>query len=112
LRESTQSYFIAVGLEQTVEAIHHRHERSELRETLHHESKQIFKDSRSTAATLAYHQDWTRASQRSGKGRRLAASTARRPVVLDADPASSAACGVAEGMTESGEAMHGRIARI
>jgi hypothetical protein len=49
---------IAVGLEQTVEAIHHRHERSELRETLHRESEQILKDSRATAAALDYHQDW------------------------------------------------------
>ena len=49
---------IAIGLEQTVEAIHHRHERSELRETLHRESEQILKDSRETAAALDYHQDW------------------------------------------------------
>jgi hypothetical protein len=49
---------IAVGLEQTVEAVHHRHERSELRETLHRESGQILKDSRSTAAALDYHQNW------------------------------------------------------
>jgi len=49
---------IAVGLEQTVEAVHHRHERSELRETLHRESEQILKDSRNTTAALIYHQDW------------------------------------------------------
>jgi hypothetical protein len=49
---------IAVGLEQTVEAIHHRHERSELRETLHRESEQILKDSRNTSAALDFHQDW------------------------------------------------------
>jgi hypothetical protein len=49
---------IAVGLEQTVEAIHHRHERYELRETLHRESEQILKDSRNTTAALMYHQDW------------------------------------------------------
>jgi hypothetical protein len=49
---------IAIGLEQTVEAIHHRHERSELRETLHRESEQVLKDSRETVAALNYHQDW------------------------------------------------------
>src|ERR1700751_113859 len=49
---------IAIGLEQTVERIHHSHERSELRETLHRESEQILKDSRETAAALKYHQDW------------------------------------------------------
>jgi hypothetical protein len=49
---------IAVGLEQTVEAIHHRHERSKLRETLHRESEQILNDSRNTTAALVYHQDW------------------------------------------------------
>jgi hypothetical protein len=49
---------IAVCLEQTVEAIHHRHERSELRQTLHRESEQILKDSRNTIAALVYHQDW------------------------------------------------------
>jgi hypothetical protein len=49
---------IAVGLEQTVERIHHSHERSELRETLHRESEQILKDARDTAAALNYHQDW------------------------------------------------------
>jgi hypothetical protein len=49
---------IAVGLEQTVEAIHHRHERSELRQTLRRESEQILKDSRSTDAALAYHRHW------------------------------------------------------
>jgi hypothetical protein len=49
---------IAVGLEQTVEVIHHGHERSELRETLHRESEQILKDSRITTASLLYHRDW------------------------------------------------------
>ena len=49
---------IAVGLEQSVEALHHRHERSELRETLHRESAQILKDSRNTTTALVYHQDW------------------------------------------------------
>ena len=49
---------IAIGLEQTVEAIHHRHERSELRETLHRESEQVLKDSRETVAALNYHHDW------------------------------------------------------
>ena len=49
---------IAIGLEQTVERIHHSHERSELRETLHRESDQILKDARETAAALNYHQDW------------------------------------------------------
>ena len=49
---------IAIGLEQTVERIHHSHERSELRETLHRESGQILKDARETAAALNYHQDW------------------------------------------------------
>jgi hypothetical protein len=49
---------IAVGLEQSVEAVHHRHERSELREKLHRESVQILKNARVTDAALAYHQDW------------------------------------------------------
>jgi hypothetical protein len=49
---------IAVGLEQAVEAINHRHERSELRQTLRRESEQIPKDSRSTEAALAYHRNW------------------------------------------------------
>ena len=49
---------IALGLEQTVEVIHHGHERSELRKTLHRESEQILKDSRNTTASLVYHQDW------------------------------------------------------
>jgi hypothetical protein len=49
---------IAVGLEQTVEAIHHRHEQSELRATLRRESEQILKDSRNTEAALVYHQGW------------------------------------------------------
>ena len=49
---------IAVGLEQAIEAIHHRHERSELRQTLRRESEQILRDSRSTDAALAYHRNW------------------------------------------------------
>jgi hypothetical protein len=49
---------IAVGLEQAVEALHHRYERSELRQTLRHESEQILKDSRRTDAALAYHRSW------------------------------------------------------
>jgi hypothetical protein len=35
---------IAVGLEQTVEAVHHRSQRSELREPLERESRQVLKD--------------------------------------------------------------------
>lgn len=49
---------MAVGLEQIVEGIHHRHQRSELRETLHRESERILMDSRNTSAALVYHQDW------------------------------------------------------
>jgi len=49
---------IAVALEQTVEAIHHRHERSELRETLHRESGQILNDSRDTDTSLTLHKAW------------------------------------------------------
>ncbi len=40
---------IAVGLEQTVEALHHRHQAAELREALHIESEQITRDSEITA---------------------------------------------------------------
>ena len=49
---------IAVGIEQSVEAIRHRHERSDLRETLRRESEQILKDSRNTTVAIVYHHDW------------------------------------------------------
>ena len=41
---------IAIGLEQTVEAIHHSRQRRELRESLERESRQILKDSIETEA--------------------------------------------------------------
>jgi hypothetical protein len=51
---------IAVGLEQTVEWLHHRHERSELREAMQRESEQILKDATSTAAGQDYQILWLR----------------------------------------------------
>jgi len=45
---------IAVGLEQAVEAIHHRHERDDLRESMQHESEQVLRDATSTAAAQDY----------------------------------------------------------
>ncbi len=44
---------IAIGLEQTVEAIHRQHERTELLQRLHEESQQIVKDCSHTKALLA-----------------------------------------------------------
>jgi hypothetical protein len=49
---------IAVGLEQTVEALHHRHEASELRERLHKESEQILRDSQRTDNAQIYESHW------------------------------------------------------
>ena len=49
---------IAVGLEQTVEAIHRQRERIELRHTLHDESLQIVKDCAQTKVVLANRDQW------------------------------------------------------
>lgn len=43
---------IAIALEQSVEALHRRHERADLREALHGESEQIIADARSCDAVL------------------------------------------------------------
>jgi hypothetical protein len=49
---------IAIGLEQTVEALHHRHEAAELRERLHTESEQILHDAQRTETAQAYEVHW------------------------------------------------------
>jgi hypothetical protein len=49
---------IAVGLEQTVEALHHRQERAELRETMRRESEQIVKDATGTDRAYTYRLAW------------------------------------------------------
>ena len=49
---------IAVGLEQTVEAIHHQHQRTELRETLDRESHQIVKDAGEATSTMDRNIEW------------------------------------------------------
>lgn len=49
---------IAVGLEQTVESIHHHREAEQLREDLHSESQQILADSRRTDVFLMYEVRW------------------------------------------------------
>jgi hypothetical protein len=49
---------IAIGLEQTVEALHRQREGAELRETLHRESQQIVKDSNDTVVAINYHVQW------------------------------------------------------
>jgi hypothetical protein len=49
---------IAIGLEQTVEAIHHRREAAELREALHGETAEILKDSRDTDVALSSYHQW------------------------------------------------------
>ncbi len=49
---------IAVCLEQAVEAIHHHHEASDLREELHAESEQIIFDSERTDKGLAWQVRW------------------------------------------------------
>jgi hypothetical protein len=49
---------IAVGLEQTVEAVHHRNQRAELRESLERESRQVLKDASDTAAAQDYQLGW------------------------------------------------------
>jgi hypothetical protein len=45
---------IAVGLEQSVEALHHHHQAEHLRNELHAESEQILSDSRRTDASMVY----------------------------------------------------------
>jgi hypothetical protein len=52
---------IAVGLEQSVEAIHRRHEVAALRENLHAESLQILADARRAEAAQVYELDWLKA---------------------------------------------------
>jgi hypothetical protein len=54
----TVGLLIALGLEQTVEYFHHRHEGSELREDLHRESEQITKDSSDTDIGQTYQMNW------------------------------------------------------
>ena len=49
---------IAVGLEQTVEAIHRHNERAELRESLHAETDQIIKDTTDTEDRKQIHIAW------------------------------------------------------
>jgi hypothetical protein len=49
---------IAVGLEQTVEAIHRHHERAELRESLRTETEEIFKDATDTENRKLIHIAW------------------------------------------------------
>lgn len=52
---------IAVGLEQTVEALHRQHERSEIRESLHSELLQIENDTEASRVTLAQRNEWIQA---------------------------------------------------
>ena len=54
----TVGLLIALGLEQTVEFIHHRHEGAELRENLHRESEQITKDAHETDVGQTYQMNW------------------------------------------------------
>jgi hypothetical protein len=50
--------FIAVALEQSVEALHRRHEVAALREDLHAESRQIVADARGSEASHLYEIRW------------------------------------------------------
>ena len=52
---------IAIGLEQTVEALHRQHERSQIRESLHSELLQIENDTVTSQATLAERNEWIQA---------------------------------------------------
>jgi hypothetical protein len=54
----TVGLLIALGLEQTVEFFHHRHEGAELRENLHRESEQITKDAHETDVGQTYQMNW------------------------------------------------------
>jgi hypothetical protein len=49
---------IAIGLEQSVEALHHRHQGAELRESLQRENDQIVQNARDTDAAVTYHLAW------------------------------------------------------
>jgi len=52
---------IAIGLEQTVEALHRQHERSHIRESLHSELLQIEDDTVTSRVTLAQRNEWIQA---------------------------------------------------
>jgi hypothetical protein len=52
---------IAIGLEQSVEALHRQHERSQLRQSLHGESLQIESDTVTSEVTLSDRKEWLRA---------------------------------------------------
>jgi hypothetical protein len=49
---------IAIGLEQTVQAIHHRHQREALRHSLHFESEQILKNAKGSDVAASYQMEW------------------------------------------------------
>jgi hypothetical protein len=49
---------IAIGLEQAVEYVHHRHQAAELRENLHAESQQIVGDTDRCIVTMQYRINW------------------------------------------------------
>jgi uncharacterized coiled-coil protein SlyX len=49
---------IAIGLEQSVEALHHRHQGAELRESLHRENDQIVQNAKDTDVAITYHLAW------------------------------------------------------
>jgi len=52
---------IAIGLEQTVEYFHHRHQAAELRENLHAESEQILSDTDRCIGSMQYRVTWLNA---------------------------------------------------
>ncbi len=52
---------IAIGLEQAVQAIHHRHQRSELRKSLHVESLQILDNAKASDVAANYQMTWVTA---------------------------------------------------
>jgi hypothetical protein len=72
---------IAVGLEQTVETIHRRHERTELLQRLHEESQQIVKECAQSKAVLA-----TRDQQITSRIKQLQAVLWRNQALADTEP--------------------------
>ena len=67
---------IAVGLEQSVEALHRQHERAELRESLRRESEQIVRDCERMEATIATEIQW----HQQVEGLLLASAHEHRPI--------------------------------
>ena len=67
---------IAIGLEQTVEAIHRHKERVDLRESLAHESEQIIRDCARVEASFTAELEW----ESSVRGKLIEAAATRKPL--------------------------------